>query len=240
MTRFITTALVVLATLAAHTQTRGNTPDARAARAYENSEWASAAALYSIAADRNPSCTRAYVRSSISYAVRGDTSEAVSAIERALANAVPLDSLLDGLRVEAFALKMPAMYTMLLDRAGDTMPWLRRPLDLHLMHYADRRHDPDGMERYARRMLAGLPADSTARSILARAHTMQGQLDQAEAEWLRHIGHHPADHTAMIELGNLYVAKGDKDRALHFLERARQIRPTPYVEILIQRLRATQ
>ena len=45
----------------------------------------------------------------------------------------------------------------LLETAGNNMPWLRRPLDMQLMRYAAYRRDPEAMERYAARMLAGMP-----------------------------------------------------------------------------------
>lgn len=211
---------------------------AKAGRAYSDCEWASAAALYNMAADKDPGDTEAYVRATICYAIRKDTAEAAGTIERAMAHAVPLDSILQGLRSEAFEIKKPEIYTGLLETAGNNMPWLRRPLDMQLMRYAAYRRDPVAMERYAVRMLAGMPGDTEAR--IAKAHAMQGRFDEAITDWQRVLAAKPDDRRALLEIGNYYAITGDSERALPYLEKAQAVKATPYVAEMIHKLRATQ
>ncbi len=116
MIRPVSLLIALLAAVGADAATAA--PDsalmAKAGRAYADCEWASAAALYNMAADKDPGDTEAYVRATICYAIRKDTAEAVGTIERAMAHAVPLDSILKGLRSEAFEIKKPEIYTGLL------------------------------------------------------------------------------------------------------------------------------
>ena len=189
---------------------------------------------------RDSGDTEAYVRATICYAIRKDTAEAVGTIERAMAHAVPLDSILKGLRSEAFEIKKPEIYTGLLETAGNNMPWLRRPLDMQLMRYAAYRRDPEAMERYAARMLAGMPGDTEAMAILAKAHAMQGRFDEAITDWQRVLAAKPDDRRALLEIGNYYAITGDSERALPYLEKAQAVKATPYVAEMIHKLRATQ
>lgn len=242
MIRPVSLLIALLAAVGADAATAA--PDsalmAKAGRAYADCEWASAAALYNMAADKDPGDTEAYVRATICHAIRKDTAEAVGTIERAMAHAVPLDSILKGLRSEAFEIKKPEIYTGLLETAGNNMPWLRRPLDMQLMRYAAYRRDPEAMERYAARMLAGMPGDTEAMAILAKAHAMQGRFDEAITDWQRVLAAKPDDRRALLEIGNYYAITGDSERALPYLEKAQAVKATPYVAEMIHKLRATQ
>ena len=176
----------------------------RASRAFAAGEWASAQALY--------------------MRVSGDTTVTAPAVERALANHVPLDSVLSVLENEALAHADGNLYVAELHRIGRQMPYLRRPVDARMMI------------RYAQALLRGLPDSPHYLNILAKAYLIDGDIDAAIATWKRTVAVDSGNLEALVGLGNALYEQ-EPSAALQYLEKAQEIHPTPYLTSRIASLR---
>ena len=133
---------VIMATAVAAAALAG-TPDStlvrQAERAWDSGEYAAAQALYTLVADRNPSDAGATARMIVAGAIRGDSAMASKTVERALSNAVNLDTLLEAVRRDCYSCSIAPYYPQLLATLGEKMPWLLRPLRLRLLDHSMRR-----------------------------------------------------------------------------------------------------
>lgn len=230
MKRLIAPLFILAAALAASAVPQRTIPAGeRAERAYEGSEWASAAALYEIAIDHRPDSAQLYSRAIVASELAGDTAAAPDLVERAMAHGVGLSALLGAVRRESFAVGEGDTYAAFLRRLRREMPWMGRPLDNELLSYYVFRRDGAGMVKYARIMLQGLPDSADYLSILAEGYLLAGDSDEAVATWEHILSLYPEHYDTLINLGNYYIASGRRPWALEYLRRAQNIHPTPYV-----------
>jgi len=202
---------------------------AKADRAFINSEWSGASALYMLLSDKNPSAPLPYARLIIAQEMRSDSLGCTATMERALANAVPLDSILEPARSAAFTLKRPELYEKLLLRLQNSLPYLHRVLDIRLLRYYTLRRDPDLMAAYSRRMLAGNPRDIDALATLAEAAMMTGDMPAAIAGWEKILEISPDNYQALAALATV-LADSDREKAAGYARRALTIRPNNLLE----------
>lgn len=212
-----------------------NSLGAKAARAFDNEEWAGAAALYMLLADKTPEAALPYARLMIAQEMRADTAGSIATMERALANAVPLDSVLTPAREAAFALMRPDMYEALLLRLQRSLPYLHRVLDIRLLRFYNMRRNTEGMTAYSRKMLAGNPADTEALATLADAAVMNGDMDAAKAYWTKILEYKPDHYLALASLTNT-LADTDPAAAADYARRALAIRPNTTLRKLLDKL----
>ena len=155
---------VIMATAVAAAALAG-TPDStlvrQAERAWDSGEYAAAQALYTLVADRNPSDAGATARMIVAGAIRGDSAMASKTVERALSNAVNLDTLLEAVRRDCYSCSIAPYYPQLLATLGEKMPWLLRPLRLRLLDHSMRRGDNASAACYARLLLLASPGDTS-------------------------------------------------------------------------------
>lgn len=208
----------------------------RASRAFAAGEWASAQALYMRVSDDTPVEALPYGRIIFAGLMRGDTTVTAPAVERALANHVPLDSVLSVLENEALAHADGNLYVAELHRIGRQMPYLRRPVDARLLKYYTFRSDAPMMIRYAQALLRGLPYSPHYLNILAKAYLIDGDIDAAIATWKRTVAVDSGNLEALVGLGNALYEQ-EPSAALEYLEKAQEIHPTPYLTSRIASLR---
>lgn len=211
----------------------------RAGRAFDASEWASANALYNLVSDARPTDAFAYGRAVVSALMRGDTTATSEAVERAMANHVPLDSVLAVVERETLALGEGELYVGELHRIGAELPYLRRPVDARLLRYYTFRADAPGIIRYSQELLRGLPDSPVYLCSLAKGYLLAGDDNAACEAWQRALAADPRCLEALIGLGNTLVDKNPEE-ALPYIERANAIHPTPYLQGLINRLTGTK
>ena len=218
------------------TQTADKALADKADRAFVNREWAGASALYMLLSDKEPSAGLPYGRLIVAQEMRADTAGSAASIERALSHSVPLDSVLEPLRAEAFTLSRPGLYEDFLLRIQKRLPYLHRVIDIRLLRYYTLRRDPVKMADYSRRMLAGNPADTDAIATIADAAVMEGDTDAAIAAWERILAIDPANYNALAALANTLVST-DPVRAADYAERALAIRPNNALSALLRSLK---
>lgn len=216
-----------------------NTPSviAKAARAFDAGEWASAQALYGILSDRQPKSGFNYGRSIVASERLGDHSAATAMLERAMANSVPLDSVLVHVESESLALGDSKLYPTFLEDSRTAMPWLSRALDTRLLDYYTFRHDPEMMVEASRKMLRGLPDSTEYLSVLARGLMMLGRDSEAADTWRHILEIDPSNLDALLRLGNYLYASAPAE-ALELLKKANALSPSPYLQQRIERLDA--
>lgn len=204
---------------------------ARAARAYDAREWASADALYKLLSDAQPTNTEAYARSIVAGIMRGDTVAEVPIIETALKAKVPFDSLMNVVEKNTTNLGRSDDYLALLHRVEQRLPYLRRPTYRLLLNYYQFRRNPEMCIVYCRLLLTGMPDDTARLNELANAQAMAGELNDAEATWRRIIELDPDNFDALVGLGNALLPR-DRGAGVELLRRACQLCPTPYLEAI--------
>lgn len=205
------------------------TTAAKAERFFANAEWPSACAMYILMLEERPDCSSTYSAAVVANTMAGDTAQAIALVPRAMSHGVAFDSLLSGVRDRCFSIGHGDIYEHFLMDIKGHYPWLARVSDNYLMQYYDFRQNGPMLIRYARLMLDGMPENRRFKRMLARGLMLDGRTTEAVATWTDIVEAHPDDYDTLLDLGNYYDATGDAGRAVHYLTRAEDIRPTPYV-----------
>lgn len=206
----------------------------RADRNFDFQEWAQAGALYELMLDERPDSAGVYSRAIVAAAMLGDTLRSTALLERAMAHSVALDSVVDGVRRNAFAIGHAGVYADFLNRTRARMPWMARALDARLLDYYSFRNDGARMVQLSEAMLRGLPDSERYLALLAEGHLLQGHTAEAEATWRRLLDAHPGNLGALRSLGTLLMQQGRTDEGRLLLSRAHEIEPTPYTDQLLR------
>ena len=208
---------------------------ARARRAYEAGEWASAQALYGMVSSRRPDDFGATSRALTAGLMRGDTVSAATLVEQAMSAGAPLDSLMNSFEDEARALGRADIYVATLHRLVESLPYMRRPFNARLLNYYCFRQDADRIIEYSQLLLSGLPDTPRYLNTLAWGYALNGDMESAIATWRRSIKADPDNFEALVAAGNALVGT-DPEQALAFLLHANDINPSPYLNQIIRRL----
>lgn len=236
--------LTILGTSIARADTTDNAEYARteskAKRFFDNAEWESACAMYILMLEQYPNRPSTYASAIVANTMAGDTLRALDMVPRAMSYGIPVDSLITGVRTRSFDISRGGLYEHFLTGLKDRYPWLTRVVDNYLMHYYAFRQNGPMIVRYANLMLAGMPDSLTFRRMLAYGLMLDGRTTEAVATWTDIIDRWPEDYDTLLDLGNYYDGAGNTDRAIHYLMRAEDIRPTPYVSNRITDLQSTK
>ena len=208
---------------------------------YDNDEWASALAMYTLMIDERPSVVDNYSHAIVAASLAGDTARTMQLLEQSTKARVPLDSLYDSIRRLAFNQGNALIYEHFLKNAATTFPWLKRNIDARLLQYYIWRRDGEGMVQYATIMLNGLPDDIDFLTALADGYFSLGDNTRAVQTYTYLLAIDPDNYHALLVLGNYYhdIAAGDKsdiqsrELAREYLTRAYRLRPTPFLATLL-------
>lgn len=201
----------------------------KAARFFNNKEWASANAMYILMLEKRPDVTSTYSHAAVTNMMMGDTAVAVAMVPRAMDHEVPLDSLLEGIRTTSFSVGRGDLYRNYLVDIRAHYPWLSRVADNYLMrYYAFRQNGPE-LVAYATRMLEGLPDNLIFLRMLAQGYLLCGETQQATETWLKAAALYPDNYDTALDLANCYQAQNDTVQSRKWFRRAQALRPTPYV-----------
>lgn len=238
MKRCIITLLVVFSVAAvASAQVSYDNTRAKAERFFQHGEWASAAAMYNFMLLENPKDADTYGRAIVATELLGDTLRSMQLLNDAMKYAVPLDSVLAKVRTYSYQQCNAEMYeTFMLDAIRHN-PWMQRPIDAYLLDYYCNRKDAPQMIAYADKMLSGTPDNLRFLTIKAQGYMLNGEPDNAIATWRKILQLHPADYNALLCLANYYDINGDKAEALPYFQKASAIKPTPYVDQAIAKIK---
>ncbi len=213
-----------------------STLSVKAERAFIYREWPNVTALYMLLADRTPDQGLPYSRIVLSQYMRSDTATTTAILEKALANNVPLDSVLRPLCDDAFTIGRPEIYEQFLLRMQRSLPWLYRVADIRLLDYYTRRRMPAEMVEYGRRRLALHPDDISALNTLAQANVLQNNLDAAAECWRRILEIDPTHYTALAALAN-YYSTSDPCVAAGYARQALAIRANTALQKIAEKCR---
>ncbi len=202
----------------------------RAQRFFKYGEWANAAAMYELMLEERPKVCDTYAHAIVTAGMRHLPDYEIALAEKAQANLVPLDSLLQSVRRVSFSLGQTSRYEHFLLLLKERQPWLGRSIDKQLLGYYLFRRNGPGIIRYSRIMLSGAPDNADFMLALAQGFLLTGDYDEAVAAYKALLDRHPDNYTALLYLGNYYKDKGVAADALHYLQRARDIKATPYVD----------
>lgn len=205
----------------------------RAARSFGYGEWAQAGALYELMLAERPAVADTYGSAIVAAELRPDSVRAIELLQRAQAHAVPLDSVVNAVRVAARASGHTGIYETFLLRMRRNMPYMSRAIDARLLDYYELRGDADGMVRISQSMLRGLPDSVRYLASLARGRLLQGDTAGAEEAWRHILALEPDNVDALRHLGTLLLEGGRTDEARSLLERVQSISPSPYLEKLL-------
>lgn len=234
-----TAAMLCVSPAPCRAQTDYNRTASKAQRFFDNEEWASANAMYLLMLEQKPRVVSTYAHAVVAQVMAGDTVQALDMVPRSMDNEVPLDSLLSDVRNVSFSIGRGRLYEHYLLGIRRTYPWFARVADNYLMQYYSFRQNGPELIRYARTMLAGLPDSRNFLRMLASGLLLNGETAEAIDIWLKVTKLYPDDYDTVLDLANCYDALGDRVEALRWMERALQLRRTPYVEARIAALTDT-
>lgn len=205
----------------------------RASRSFKWEEWSSAAAMYELMLKEHPDSLSTYSHAIVANQMIPDTTATVDLMERAMSHGLGLEEVLEAVRNIDFSIGQGDLFGRYLLLLGRSIPWMQRGLNHQLLRYYTFRNDGPMIVKYAGDMLAGLPESTEYLSYLAKGYLLQGDEHKAVEIWNRIIRINPKDYDTLLELGNYYTLKGDKERARPYLEQAQAIHPTPFVARII-------
>ena len=221
--------------------------DDKARRFYAHEEWESALAMYELMLMERPADCPTYSHAITVNGVLRRPDRQMKLVEQTEHNGISLDSLFSRVRTEAYALGKPAVYEELLVLIKKNQPWLRRSVDLRLIHYYDSRNDVPNMLALGDSLLSVNPDDVYSLGVKARAHLLSGDLEGCVATNKRLLRVDSLNFKALLDVGMIRFRQFDRERlsldspeaaeAREYLQRAFAVQPTPYVKELLARLK---
>ena len=230
LTRLAAIIAIACCTLAASAQVTYENTRAKANRFFDNSEWASAAAVYGLMLHERPSIPDTYGRAIVSYEMLDEEGRAMELLNSAMNHGVSLDSVLTNVQKHSYAIGQGPLYEQFINQAYAAHPWMQRPLDAYLLRYYTERRNGPMMVKVAQRMLQGSPDNINFMATEADGEMISGNTANAVEIWKKILAIAPDNYLAILQLANYYDLNGQGAEALPYFRRAKAIRATPYVD----------
>lgn len=212
----------------------------KARRAFDQQEWATASAMYTLAIDQEPGRGDLYGYAIAAAAMKQDTISQLQFFDQSINNYVPFDSTFAAVKRVSFSVAHDSMYEQFMLMVQRNYSWLARAVDAYLLNYYVYRHNAPAVIRYSQMMLAGLPDDVRYLAILADAQMQDSQTAEAVATYNRIIELDPDNYNAHLTLGNYFALAADdadsRQQAVAYLKKANTLRQTPHTTALINSL----
>lgn len=211
---------------------------AKAERFFDHQEWASASAMFDLMLEEHPDVPRTYGQAIVANGMLGERDGQSRLMTMALDNHIPFDSVFSNVKEWSFHIGQPTLFEDFLKDTRAAHPWMRRTIDGQLLKYYSFRRNGAEMIAYSNTMLAGAPDNIGFLTRLGDGYMLTGADAQGINTYKRILSLHPGDYNALLVLGNWYAQHPEKgENALHYLQRADSLRPTPYVTALINHLK---
>lgn len=219
--------------------------ETKATRFFDQKEWASAEAMYTLLIDRQPDKAAYYGRAVAAAAMREladpalETQNAAmqrSLLTKALKSRVPIDSLFKAVEQSSYELGHADFYETFMERAAENEPWLSRKISAMMLSYFSFRRNGAAMVEYASLLLEGAPDSESLLLSRAKGLMLLGREDEARESFVRALEVNPASIEALLYLGEMALTAGNKAGALDYLGRANAIEPTPRLAAVIASL----
>ena len=209
----------------------------KAARFFEEREWASAQALYGLMLDERPDSISTYVHAIVASSMLGHETAAARLLTDAMKAGISFTGLMQGVKRVSFEVGEADVYENFLLRSQRDCPWLERAIDAELLSYYKFRDNGALTVAYAEKMLSGLPDSARYLADLADGYVTEAEYDKAVQAWEKILKGNPRDYHALLHLGNYYAITGDDSQAIEYLSRAAEVKQTPYVDCRLTELR---
>lgn len=231
------TATALLTTTGARAeQTSYDVLATKAERFYNQKDWSSASAMYGMMLAQRPKDTAVYCKAITAAGMRNNVAEQNALLTQALKAKTPIDSLFSGVEKASFAIGQTDLYENFLLAARSSNPWMSRNIDSYLLKYYSFRRNGPKMVEYADIMLKGDPDSETFGYALAQGMLNEGRIGEAMAQYRKILELHPDALEALLYLGNLEAATGNRSEGVKLLKKAYALRPTPHVAARIRSL----
>lgn len=213
----------------------------RSERFFDQQEWASASAMYDLMIEQQPKVVDTYCHAIVSAGMQSDTLSQIRLMRQSIKAHIAFDSIFKGVKRLSFQVKEGTLYEQFLNVIKRAEPWLTRSADRYLLDYYVFRNDAPKMIDYSKRMLSGLPNDEGFLSILAQGYMLNGQYAESVDTYRRILEISPNNYDALLRLGLYYDSVANESdaarkEALKYLQRARKIKATPFIDAKIARL----
>lgn len=215
---------------------------------YEQQEWLSASAMYTLMLDQQPDIIDTYSHAIIAASIRNDSLMQAELLDKAFQNHIPFDSLFNQVKTLSFNIGKTNLYESFLLRTQLNYSWLSRIIDLQLLKYYTLRRNGNKMEHFALKMLKSIedkPESIPFREALAEAYLLQGRQTEAIDTFKSIINLDADNYNALIELGNCYYSSyltNKEDQQLcklaqEYLSKAYSLKSTPFVKQMLETLK---
>ncbi len=219
--------------------------ETKASRLFDQKEWASAEAMYTLLIDRVPDRAAYYGRAVVSASMREIASPSFktqnaafqkSLLTKALKSRVVIDSLFKAVEQSAFELGHAGIYETFMERAAENEPWLSRKISSMMLSYFTFRRNGEAMVEYSTRLLETTPDSENL--LLSRAEGLMliGCEDEAREAFAGALRVNPSSVKALLYLGEMALDRGNDAEALDYLSRANSLAPTPRLAATISLL----
>lgn len=206
---------------------------AKAQRFFDQGEWLNANAMYLLMLNERPAVTETYAHAVVTNVMLADTAAVTRLFEESMQHNISFDTLLGNVQTLSTNIGISDLYERLLLTLRNHFTWMQRGLNVYLLRYYDFRDNGPEMVRYAALMLQGKPGDVEFMRIQARGYMLQGMFADAQHVWTEILRDHPDNYDTLLDLGNYLYTSGKKAEARPYLQRAYDLRPTPYVAKLL-------
>ena len=207
----------------------------KADRFFSYGEWASASAMYSLMLDERTDSARVFGNAIIAAGMTKQPEQQIELFTRALDAHQPIDSVLRATEQAALRADSAALYEQFLYTVRQSDPWLSRVIDSKLLSYYLFRDNGPGIVTLSRVMLEGLPDNERFLYSLARGQMLCDDIPSA-IDTYRHINSlYPGSLDALLFLGNYYATR-EPELARGYLQKALDIRWTPYIAAKLSKL----
>lgn len=222
--------------------------NAKAERFVQFQEWNSANAMYLLMLDRCQAEAKPYSRAIVTSGLLGDDNAQLELLERTQKNSVPLDSVFSNVRDFSFEIGESQEYEQFFRLVKNRHSWLARPINVRLLNYYDFRNDAVNMVAVGKELLVATPDDIGYLDAVARGYMLMGDFENGAITYDRILSVDDRNYDALIAMGNYFYAmwkssegtrsqmSADKEKALEYLQRANELRSTPYVTAVIEEL----
>lgn len=223
---------------------------AKADRFVHFQEWNSANAMYMLMLDQRPMESQLYSKAIVTSGLINDEKLQLDLLERTQKNGIPLDSIFSGVRNFSFEVGESQEYEQFLKLVKVSHSWLSRPINVRLLEFYDFRNDATNMVSVGKELLVATPDDIGYLDVVARGYMLMGDFENGVGAYNKILSIDDENYDALIAMGiYFYVmwkeSEGTRSQmtsikvqAQEYLQKAYNLRPTPFVKAKLTELEA--
>ena len=213
-------------------------------------EWNSANAMYMLMLDQRPLEAKLYSKAIVTGGLIDDEKLQLDLLERTQKNGIPLDSIFSGVRKFSFEVGESQEYEQFLKLVKGSHSWLSRPINVRLLDYYNFRNDATNMVTVGKELLLATPNETGYLDVVARGYMLIGDFENGLTTYEQILSIDDKNYDALIAMGNYFYVMwkesegtrsqmtSTKVKAQEYLQKAYNLRPTPFVKSKLAELEA--